>query len=430
MFETASLANKPMMAEPFLNDAFLTRQPIVDRHEQLIGYELQFRSSADLQKTNDRRSGAAALVCAAYAELGVRSALGSNRAFICVDTDFLHDDAIELLPADGVIIELSLDAIPDELTLTRCRVLRQRGYSLALANYTGLDKRSTPLLALLDMIKIEVADCPEDTLNNLAGSLLRLPLKLIAQGVNSREQFERCNKIGFQLFQGKFFTEPKIISGRRLSATHSGLIRLINLAGRDADTEVIEQAFKHEPALTLNLLRIVNSVGLSGNRFGQKISSLRHAITLLGRRQLQRWLQLLLMTPGGNTSDLSRSPLLQVAALRGRMMELLIDRCHPRDRKLADLAFITGIMTMMPVALGLPMNEILEQITLEPEVMQALCSGEGPLGRTLALLECFDGEDTAGCDTLLEHLGEQDIDRSTLNTCLTDALRWVNGNAE
>jgi c-di-GMP-related signal transduction protein len=418
------------MSETFLNDAFLTRQPIVDQQNELIGYELQFRNSDNALYPSGRCNGAAALVCAAYAELGVRSALGNSRAFICVSADFLHDDAIELLPADSVIIELTLDTAPDELTLARCRVLRERGYSLALTDYTGLDERSTPLLAMLDMVKIDIRNCSEAAIESLAGSLFRLPLKLLADGVNTHEQLAYCQKLGFHFFQGHFFAEPQIVSGRRLSATQGGLIRLINLVGRDAETAAIEAAFKQEPALTVNLLRIVNSVGIGGARFGQKVSSLRHAITLLGRRQLQRWLQLLLMTPNGGTADLSRSPLLQVAALRGRMMELLVEHCYPRDRTLADQAFITGIMSMMPAALGLPMNEILEQIGLEPEVTQALCANEGDLGQTLALLECFDSEDVAGCDVLLESLGEQEIDRSTLNTCLTDALRWVNGNSE
>lgn len=418
-----------IISEPFLNDAFLTRQPIVDQHETLIGYELQFRS-IDQQNANKGCSGAATLVCAAYAELGMRSALGNSRAFICVNTDFLRDDAIELLPADGVIIELTLDAAPDEATLARCRTLRERGYALALAGYRGLDERSTPLLSILDIVKIDTRHCDEATLASLAGSLRRLPLKLLADGVDSRAQMERCRSIGFQLFQGHFFAEAKVISGRRLSASQSGLIRLINLTGRDAESSAIEAAFKSEPALILNLLRLVNSVGVGGRRAGQKISSLRHAITLLGRRQLQRWLQLLLMAPAGGSADLCRSPLLQVAALRGRMMEQLVECCYPRDRKLADLAFITGIMSMMPAALGLPMNEILEQIALEPEVMHALCAHEGALGQTLALLECFDGEDAAGCDALLEDLSEAEIDRATLNACLAEALRWINESGE
>jgi len=202
---------------------------------------------------------------------------------------------------------------------------------------------------------------------------------------------------------------------------------LINLAGRDADTIKIEETIKREPALAVNLLCIVNSVGFG---VSQRVSSLRHAITLLGRRQLQRWLQLLLMTPSGKTPDASLSPLLQVAALRGRMMEMLAEFAHPRDPKLADQAFITGIMSMMPAALGLPMREIFEQILLEPEIMQAFSSTDEPLGKTLALLECFDAEDVAGCDRLLAEFAVPGLDRRRLNTFLVESLRWVNGSSE
>jgi len=317
--------------------------------------------------------------------------------------------------------------VPDERTLQRCRSLRERRYSLALADYAGLDDRTRPLLSLLDMVKINIAGHDEERLKDLAGSLLRLPLKLLAEGVETPATMERCKALGFQLFQGHYFARPEIVSGRRLSASQAALIQLINLAGRDADTIKIEDGIKREPALAVNLLCIVNSVGFGA---AQRIGSLRHAITLLGRRQLQRWLQLLLMTPTGKTPDATLSPLLQVAALRGRMMEMLAEYTHPRDRKLTDQAFITGIMSMMPAALGLPMNEIFEQISLEPEVMQAFSSASEPLGKILALLEFFDTEDVAGCDRQLAEFALPGLDRRRLNTCLVDALRWVNGSSE
>jgi EAL and modified HD-GYP domain-containing signal transduction protein len=110
-------------------------------------------------------------------------------------------------------------------------------------------------------------------------------------------------------------------------------------------------------------------------------------------------------------------------------MEMLVEYgSHPRDTALADQAFITGIMSMMPVALGLPMDEIFAQIALEPEVMQALSSHAGILGQTLALLECFDAEDAAGCALLLDQMRDTGIDRGQLNACLMEALRWVNGS--
>ena len=136
------------------------------------------------------------------------------------------------------------------------------------------------------------------------------------------------------------------------------------------------------------------------------------------------------MSPTGKTPDASRSPLLQVAALRGRMMELLIEHAHPRDRTLADQSFITGIMSMMPAALGLPMEEIFEQISLEPEVRQALAAHEGTLGQTLDLLECYDNEDSDGCERVLAQLGGFGIDHNRLNLCLAEALRWVNASEQ
>ncbi|WP_301101757.1 HDOD domain-containing protein [Propionivibrio sp.] len=416
------------MSDSAINEALLSRQPVVDLQHELFGYELSLQSPAEASRpaTYDR-SRAATLVCAVYAELGIRSALGRSKAFLRVDPDFVHDDAVEALPSDAVVLELVLNAAPDERTLERCRALRDRHYALALADYVGLDECSRPLLTMLDIVKIDITRCDDAMLRELAGPLAKLPLKLLAKGVDTQEQMERCQKIGFQLFQGHFFARPEIVSGRRLSASQAALIQLINLAGRDSDTAKIEEAMKHEPALAVNLLRIVNSVGYGLSR---PIASLRHAITLLGRRQLQRWLQLLLMAPSGKTPDASRSPLLQLAALRGRMMEMLIAYDRPADQKLADQAFITGIMSMMPAALGLPMNEIFEQIALEAEIMQALISRAGRLGKTLALIDCFDADDGAGCDALLAQLSDPSLTRSTLNTCLMESLRWVNGNSD
>lgn len=411
------------MTDPSSNQALLNRQPVLDSTEALVGYELSLQPTPAATPT----SGAAALVCATYSELGIRSALGPHTAFLRVDHDFLHGDAIEALPGDAVVLELALDRVPDEATIARCRALRERRYSLALADYQGLDDRSRPLLTLVDVIRIDTRTRDEAALRELAGPLARLPLKLLAEGVETRETMERCRSIGFQLFQGRYFAKPEIVSGRRLSASQASLIRLSNLASRDADTARIEEEFKRETALAVSLLRIVNSVGFG---MARNVSTIRHAITLLGRRQLQRWLQLLLMAPAGKTPDASRSPLLQVAALRGRMMEGLIEHAHPSDRTLADQGFITGIMSMMPAALGLPMDEIFRQISLEDEVVRALAGHEGPLGRILYLLECYDNEDSDDCERVLAELGCFGIDHHRLNTCLAESLRWVNASAQ
>lgn len=415
------------MSDPALDDTYLSRHPVLDLQHELFGYELRLQTSGDAVSVRKDKEDAALLICSAYAELGIRRALGRKRAFLRIDQGFLHDDAIEALPADCVVLQIAPDRVPDATTLERCRVLRDRRYSLALADYTGLDERSAPLLTMVDLIGIDIRDRSTQQLLALAGPLKHLPLKLLAQRVETQEAFTRSRDAGFQLFQGHYFAHPEVVSGRRLSASQTTLIELINLANRDADTVKLEEGIKHDAALTVNLLSIVNSVGFGMTR---RISSLRHAITILGRRQLQRWLQLLLMTPAGKAPDPSRIPLLQVAALRGRMLELLVGHLRPRDATLAGQAFITGIMSMMPAALGLPMDEIFEQIALEHEIIAALQSYQGILGKMLALIECYDAEDIHGCDEILAGFLGTGLDRHMLNNCLTDSLRWINGNNE
>ena len=415
------------MSDPALDDTYLSRHPVLDLQHELFGYELRLQTSGDAVSVRKDKEDAALLICSAYAELGIRRALGRKRAFLRIDQGFLHDDAIEALPADCVVLQIAPDRVPDATTLERCRVLRDRRYSLALADYTGLDERSAPLLTMVDLIGIDIRDRSTQQLLALAGPLKHLPLKLLAHRVETQEAFTRSRDAGFQLFQGHYFAHPEVVSGRRLSASQTTLIELINLANRDADTVKLEEGIKHDAALTVNLLSIVNSVGFGMTR---RISSLRHAITILGRRQLQRWLQLLLMTPAGKAPDPSRIPLLQVAALRGRMLELLVGHLRPRDATLAGQAFITGIMSMMPAALGLPMDEIFEQIALEHEIIAALQSYQGILGKMLALIECYDAEDIHGCDEILAGFLGTGLDRHMLNNCLTDSLRWINGNNE
>lgn len=404
-----------------LKEVFVGRQPVLDLQQELIGYELLFRSASADQPSNGM-AATASVVCAAFAELGISHALGRHRAFIKANEDFIRDDALELLPTTSVILELDFVQPPDETLLARCRSLHDRGYALALARYAGITPLAAALLPLVDIVKIDVQAAGE-ALADLAGGLLRLPIRLLAEKVETRDQMIACRDIGFQLFQGYYFARPTIISGRQLSSSQLGIIRLINLVARDADTGDLEQAFKREPGLTINLLRLVNAVGTG---LGRHVDSLRQAVTVLGRRQLLRWLQLLLMASPENGGNPERNPLLQLAALRGRLMETLAGYNTPRELKLGDQAFLAGIMSLMPAALGLPMAEIISQISLSPEVQEALTAQSGPLGQLLALVERFDDNDWAGCDVLLETLPE--LSRERLTASLAEALAWIHAD--
>ena len=217
-----------------LKEVLIGRQPILDLRQELMGYELLFRSAnVPAEIPGCGLTATASVVCTVFSELGIGDSLGSHKAFINADEAFILDDVVELLPANSVVLELNFDTTPNDMVLTRCRQLRDRGYTLALARYTGLDARASALLPLVGIVKIDVQTAG-DSLANLVGALLRLPLKVLAEKVETREQMEHCRALGFHLFQGYYFARPTIISGRHLSASQLGIIRLVNLVARDA----------------------------------------------------------------------------------------------------------------------------------------------------------------------------------------------------
>ena len=196
-------------------------------------------------------------------------------------------------------------------------------------------------------------------------------------------------------------------------------MRLLGLVLEDAETPQLEAVLKAEPGLTMNLMRLTNSAS-TGIR--TKITSIRHAIAVLGRRQLQRWLQLLLYTsPSGKPVV---SPLLQLAASRGRLMELLAGRLHPGRGDIEDMSFMTGIMSLMPTLMSVSLEEILRGIEIPGSVRDALDAHTGELGVMLKLTEALETGDGPACSGITHQL--PGLDAESVNACLAQALAWAN----
>lgn len=405
------------------SDIFLGRQPLIDRHQAVIAYELLFRNTADNFSTiSSAREATADVVCKAFAELGLANALGKQKAFINVDEDFICHDAVEFLPKQTVLLEVDAGQEPTPRLLERCQQLKQIGYEFSVSGITDVTPPVNQLLHLATYSKVDVnAVLPSGTMSSLLSRLRSSQTKLIANRVESIEEKQRCTDLGFDIFQGYYFAHPVIVEGRRLDASLQGLIRLINLTNDNADLAKIESAFKSEPGLAINLLRLTNSAGAG---LSVRISSIRHAVTVVGLRQIQRWLTLLMFSHAAGSSNLTNNPLLQLAALRGCFMELLAYRCFPAKRDLRDPAFITGLMSFMPAALGMSMSDILSQISTTNDVRLALSRHEGDLGLMLELTERYDNEDINGTAALLKRVGNK-VTLQTLGLCLSETIAWV-----
>ncbi|MCX8017191.1 MAG: EAL domain-containing protein [Rhodocyclaceae bacterium] len=401
-------------------EIFIGRQPILDRAQQLFAYELLFRSgqrhnAADIQ---DNLVATAKVINHAFADLGVEQALGPYKGFINCDESLLLSDMLEILPTDKIVLEILETVEVTPQIVERCSELKARGFTLALDDFVRLEERFKPLLDLIEIVKVDLHPLTAEQFDTVTANLKRWPIKLLAEKIDTREQAEQCLRLGYDFFQGYYFAKPVILAGKKLGQSQLALMRLLGLVLEDADTAAIESVLKQEPGLMMNLMRLTNSVATG---VPSRVTSLRQAITVLGRRQLQRWLQLLLYTPSGG-GDIA-SPLLQLAATRGRFLELLAGKLKPGAGEFEDHAFLTGILSLMPTLMGVAMEEILKGLALSGDIVAALEQRSGQLGVMLQLAEALEAGDGFACHELMTALAGADHDM--INACLTQALSWA-----
>ena len=402
--------------------SMIGRQPVIGREQQLLAYTLA-----------DQEGWIAPVADTALTAEGLDEAPpqpGPFLTFIRADEGFLLGNLIEALPPALTVIELQSDVAAGQIVLDRCAALRDKGFAFLAAapcNHStitdALDTADTacPLCAQAAIIAMDLAALTDQAaLTRLIASAQQQRKQLLARHVDTGDDFERARQLGFDLFQGYAFAHPMIDTTQKLKPAQASLLRLLALVVEDADTPAIEEAIKIEPALTLNLLRLTNSVG-SG--LSVRITSLRHAITVLGRRQLQRWLQLLLYAGRNDNTTSGANALLQLAATRGRLMELLAERVQSGNREFADQAFMTGILSLMPALLGVTMATILAQLPVATRIARALTDKDGQLGYLIALVEATESAETDALTEALRHLPSINI--AFINNRLAQALLWA-----
>lgn len=405
---------------------YVGRQPILGREQQLLAFALVLQDGMIASEgTGENVDNPLAQAFAAPAS---EQPLGPYRAFIQVDRDFLLSEVIETLSPALVVLKLKAGLAPTDEVVERCRQLVAKGFVLAVhdnCDTNGEVDRAAALIQLAEIVAIDVAAADAAALAARIGQLRSGNRKLLAQNVETTRQLELCQSLGFDLFQGYFFARPALNLSQKLKPAQLSLMRLLALAMEDADTSEIENAFKHEPGLTLDLLRLTNS---AANGLTTRITSLRHAIAVLGRRQLQRWLQLLIYAnaDSGKTAKdpHALSPLLQLAATRGRLMELLADCVQAGNREFADQAFMVGILSLMPTLLGMAMAEILAQLPFAQRVGLALTERSGQLGQLLTLVEATERADQDALAEAQRRLPA--INARLLDSRLAQAMAWAN----
>ncbi len=407
-----------------MREFFLARQPILDRNQDLIAYELLFRSAAVGPANITTDLSATASVIAHASQLGLEKVIGDSLGYLNVDAAVLMSDIFEFLPREKVVLEIvETMKVTDEI-LVRISELVQGGFTFALDDVITDSEDVQKLLPLVDIVKFDLRDMPLSALLKLTPQFKLSGKKLLAEKVETLEQFKICLDLGFDYFQGYYFAKPAVMSGKKISPSQMAVMQLMTLITSDADSIEIEKAIKADVALGINLLRLVNSAAVGAR---QRIDSLSQALIVLGRTQLQRWLQIMLYAEPCKKSH-SMTPLLMLATTRGKLLELMAEKLKPGNRNLADTAFTVGIMSLMDSLFKVPMTEILEQIAVVDEVSDALLYRRGLYGDMLKLAEYLERIEEAGplLMSTLKKLGLSNDDLYEMEVCAFD---WSNGIA-
>ncbi|MCP5044920.1 MAG: EAL domain-containing protein [bacterium] len=401
---------------------FVGRQPILDRDQNVVAYELLFRGSAEADSAVFAEQGAASLrvIVNTFMSMGLDRVLGNTLGFLNVVGSMIMSDLIEALPRDRVVIEVLEDVEVDGELKRRCQELEEQGFVLALDDWVLNDQRGE-ILPLARYVKVDLMDIPRGRWRSVVRMLRKHDVILLAEKVETREDFEFCLALGFELFQGFFFSTPQVLESDCVDPARLEVLDLIQKLVANEEMTAIADVLKRNANLSMNLLRLANSSSLSP---ATKIARIEDAVMYLGTKNLRRWLFMLLYA--GDGEDGLKNPLLQTATHRGRLMELVADELVEGEGSTAqsESAFLVGMLSFVDVLIGRPIEEIIPELNLSDDVQSAVLKGKGSLGRLLGLARQIEHAEFETIHRTLEDLG---LDVPTLQDCDNRAYAWVHG---
>ncbi|MFH1494674.1 MAG: EAL domain-containing protein [Pseudomonadota bacterium] len=397
---------------------FLRREPVLDRSEHLIGYELALRnrhSLAEIKPDDTVLLMHDQMLIKSILDLGAERLLQGKMAFINISPVFLDHPLLERLPGKNVVLVLQPQEEFAEQILARCRQLKERGFKFAVDNPRNRPEY-LPWCQIADYVRFDISQTDALELSKEIVSILKVSVRpLIAVGVNSEEHLEACRKLAFNYFEGYYFTKPQLTAPHRLDNHRLKVIELLNLVRSHAEIKELEASVKRDAAITFKILRYINS---PVNGFRQEIRSIAHAMTLLGYDQLYRWLTLLLFT--SEKADPRSQVLLKNALVRARMVELLgKEKISSAEQ---DGLFLVGILSLLEALLNIPMEKALEGFHLPQQVSLALLKGEGIYAPYLDLAIACEEFEQEQIELLAAVCG---LDAAKVNAAHVDALVWA-----
>lgn len=399
---------------------FVARQPILTREEQVFGYELLFRDGVENYFRSIDPELASRSTLDTSMLIGLDTLCGGRRAFLNCTREVLLKDYINLLPAQQTVVEVLESVEPDDLVIAACQRLKENGYLIALDDFVTNDRRH-PLTDYADIIKV---DCKLVSPEQQVAMIKRYgpwKCRMLAEKVETREEFVAAKEAGFVYFQGYFFRRPEVMVTHEIPANRLNYIRMLQAVSKpELDPREIENVIKVEASICYRLLRYLNSAVFS---FSTEIHSIRHALSLLGEREIRRWVRLVATL--GAAQDKS-TELVTLALVRARFCELLSAKIQHGDSDL----FLLGLLSMIDTILEMPMATILESIAIDHETKAVLLGGGSRLRPLYQLMLARESGEWQQADELAKQLQLKDEEVADIYLQAVQWARQVTGGGE
>ena len=394
-------------------------QPILDTKKNVFSYELLYRASLDSAKY-DAVDGSVAtreLLSTAFGDIGIKKITGGKRAFVNFPSPLLIEDIPMLYSKNILVVEVLESVESTEENIEALRRLKKQGYILALDDFT-FPNGYEELVRIADIIKVDFVQYRDrEEMQRLVSRVRRIGDKvLLAEKVETEEEFEFARRMGFSLFQGFFFSRPKLHSGLHLSPMELSRLQLLRcLSAPELDFKRIAAIIKRDVVLSHKLLRIVNSSYYGLSFF---VSSILHALVILGTEGTRKWLSFAILQDraGGGERELSR-----MALTRGLFMERLA--IPLRRQKDKETFFLMGLFSVADALMKVPMEEVLSQTNLSARVVKPLLTGKGEMSD---LLQLAIGYERADWDLISNGIDQFGFDETAISSYYLQSLAEAN----
>ena len=389
---------------------FVARQPILDRSQNVFGYEILFRNGVEDYFNADPELAARSTLDSSLL-FGINTLCDNKRAFVNCTREVLFKDLITLLPPSQTVAEILETVDPEDRVIAALKRLKAAGYLIALDDFAPNDPR-VPLCEFADIIKVDVRATRPEERAGMMRQFASPKCKMLAEKLETPHEFQQARAMGFVYFQGYFFCRPELVIGREVPASRLHYIRLLEMVSRtEIDMRELEKMLKQEASISYRLLRYLNSP-LFG--FALEIKSIRHAMAVLGEREMRRWVRLVIAV---GAAEQTCSELVLMGLARARFCELLSSRLQADT----DL-FLMGLLSIMDAVLEVTMDVLLEQLPVDHETKAALLEQKSSLRPLYQLMLAQESGEWSKSSELAKQLKLPDEE---VASAWWQALQWA-----